>query len=53
MTEYFDSSDFRKDFNNLLKSIILISQKLDNVSTELSNLNFLIEKIVERNNTDE
>lgn len=52
MSQYFDSSEFRKDFNNLLKSIILISHKLENVVDQLASLNDNIEKLVEKSNTD-
>jgi hypothetical protein len=32
---YFESVGFQKDFNNLLKSILLISKRLEDVTHEL------------------
>jgi len=40
---YFESNGWRQDFNNLLKSILLISKKLEDVTAELAALRELFE----------
>lgn len=35
---YFESTGFQKDFNNLLKSILLISKKIEELTYEISEL---------------
>lgn len=52
MSEYFESQQFRQDFTNLLKSILLISKKLEEVSNQLATLNDNTEKLVLKTNTD-
>ena len=52
MSEYFESQQFRQDFNNLLKSIVLISKRLEEVSDALATLNNNTEKLVNKTNTD-
>ena len=32
---YFESNGFQKDFNNLLKSILLVSKKLEELTLEV------------------
>ena len=49
MTDYFNSRGFQTDFNNLLKSLLLISKKLEGVTTELSEIK---ESLNKENNTD-
>ena len=38
MTDYFNSRGFQTDFNNLLKSLLLISKKLEDVTAELAGI---------------
>jgi len=52
MSEYFESQQFRQDFNNLLKSIILISKRLEQVTDVLLILSHATEKLVEKTNTE-
>jgi hypothetical protein len=35
---YFESNGWRQDYNNLLKSLLLISKKLEDVTAELKAL---------------
>jgi len=49
MTDYFNSRGFQTDFNNLLKSLLLISKKLEGVTTELSEIKKVLNK---ESNTD-
>jgi hypothetical protein len=49
MTDYFNSRGFQTDFNNLLKSLLLISKKLETVATELSGIK---ESLNKENSTD-
>lgn len=49
MTDYFNSRGFQTDFNNLLKSLLLISKKLEDVTAELSGIK---ESLNKENNTD-
>lgn len=49
MTDYFNSRGFQTDFNNLLKSLLLISRKLEDVTAELAGIK---ESLTKENNTD-
>lgn len=49
MTDYFNSRGFQTDFNNLLKSLLLISKKLEDVTAELSGIKQVLNK---ESNTD-
>lgn len=49
MTDYFNSRGFQTDFNNLLKSLLLISRKLEDVTAELAGIKGSLNK---ENNTD-
>lgn len=49
MTDYFNSRGFQTDFNNLLKSLLLISRKLEDVTAELAGIK---EGLTKENNTD-
>jgi hypothetical protein len=44
MTDYFNSRGFQTDFNNLLKSLLLISKKLEDVTAELSGIKVSLNK---------
>jgi hypothetical protein len=39
MVSYFETKGFREDFTNLLKSIVLISNRLGEITHELSEIN--------------
>lgn len=49
MTDYFQTKGFQQDFNNLLKSLLLISKKLESVTAELAGIK---ESLNKENNTD-
>lgn len=49
MTDYFNSVGFQKDFNNLVKSLLLISRKLEDVTAELAG----IKQVLNKENTTE
>lgn len=38
MADYFSSVQFRDDFNNLLKSLLLMSKKMDQIALEIHQL---------------
>lgn len=38
MNDYFNSDQFREDYNNILKSILLLSKKMELVATEIRQL---------------
>lgn len=38
MNDYFNSDQFREDYNNILKSILLLSKKMESVATEIRQL---------------
>lgn len=38
MSEYFMTNGFKQDFNNLLKSLLLISKKLEALTDEVRSL---------------
>lgn len=38
MSEYFQTNGFRQDFQMLLKALLLISQKLEDITAELSEI---------------
>jgi hypothetical protein len=38
MSDYFDSKQYRKDYNNILQSLLLLSQKIESVATEIRQL---------------
>lgn len=49
MTDYFNSRGFQQDFSNLIKSLLLISRKLEGVTAELAD----IKQVLNRENTTE
>lgn len=49
MADYFNSVGFQQDFNNLIKSLLLISKKLESVTAELEG----IKQVLNRENTTE
>lgn len=40
MTDYFNSKGFREDFTNLLKSLVLISKRLEDLTAEVSEIRY-------------
>lgn len=38
MADYFSSIQFREDYNNLLKSMLLLSKKMDQIALEIHQL---------------
>jgi hypothetical protein len=38
MTDYFNTKGFQQDFNTLIKSLLLISKKLEGVTAELAEI---------------
>lgn len=38
MADYFSSIQFREDYNNLLKSLLLLSKKMDQITLEIHQL---------------
>lgn len=38
MADYFSSLQFREDYNNLLKSMLLLSKKMDQIALEIHQL---------------
>lgn len=49
MVNYFESKGFRNDFTNLLKAIVLISNRLEEVSHELSEINDTLKTLKKEN----
>ncbi len=49
---YIDSVDFQKDFNNLVKSLLLISKRLEEVTNEISLIKELLPQPIEESTTD-
>lgn len=50
MSDYFGTNGFRNDFQMLLKSLLLISQKLEDVTAELSEIK---ESLNKENSTEQ
>lgn len=50
---YFESTGFQKDFNNLLKSILLISKKLEDVTHELQAIRESLSDKTKESTTDQ
>lgn len=50
---YFESVGFQKDFNNLLKSLLLISKKLEELTQEVRLLRQPSESVPEKEQTTE
>lgn len=38
MTNYFDGEQYRQDYNNMLKAMLLLSKKIEQVSLEIRQL---------------
>ncbi len=52
MVSYFETKGFRTDFTNLLKAIVLISNKLEEVTHELSEINDTLKTFNKENPSD-
>lgn len=50
MSDYFRSNGFHQDFNTLLKSLLLISKKLEDITAELAGIK---ESLNKENSTEQ
>jgi hypothetical protein len=50
MTDYFSSKGFQQDFNTVIKALLLISKKLEDVTAELAGIKQSLNK---ENSTDQ
>lgn len=52
---YFESNGWKQDYTNLLKALLLISKRMEDLTLEVSNISDALNKIVpveKDNNTD-
>lgn len=53
MTDYFSSKGFREDFTNLLKSLVLISKRIEDLTDEISEVNDILRTNLNKENSTE
>jgi len=53
MTDYFGSKEFKEDFTNLLKSLVLISKRIEELTDEISEVNDILRTNFNKENSTE
>lgn len=53
MTDYFSTKGFREDFTNLLKSLLLISKRIEDLTAEISEVNDILRTNLNKENSTE
>lgn len=53
MTDYFSSKGFREDFTNLLKSLVLISKRIEELTGEVSEVCDILRTNLNKENSTE